>query len=112
MTQKNEFLKFVHNHIDEFTPQQMEQAIRLLNGKAQPTAAEQADQSRKHNLEKAERSKTQGQQVYPFLKDQLKAPENTAPVFNMDAVMQTLASMGGSNMSKNLTTHITYTNGT
>jgi hypothetical protein len=32
MTEKNAFLKFVHKNIEDFTPQQMELATRILKG--------------------------------------------------------------------------------
>lgn len=32
MTEKNAFLKFVHKNIEDFTPQQMELATRILRG--------------------------------------------------------------------------------
>lgn len=99
MTQKNAFLAFVHKHIDEFTPQQMEAATRLLNDKPQPG-------QKIHTLHKEYQPKVAtGEITGPEIRMNL-------PVFDVDAIQRTLASMGGSNMSKNLTTHITYTNGT
>lgn len=109
MTQKNQFLAFVHKHIEEFTPQQMEAAIRLLNGKEQPSARAQADQSREHNLQKAERAKTMGQRavISPMLKDQIQFNIST-PIFDVDA-MNKAASNATATLSKLST--ITYSNG-
>lgn len=94
MTQKNAFLAFVHKHIDEFTPQQMEAATRLLNDKPQP------DQKLR-TLPKEFQPKitTSGNGDLKFNMEM--------PVFDPEVIQRTMASM-----SKNLTTHLTYTNGT
>jgi len=59
MTEKNAFLKFVHRNIEDFTPQQMELATRILRGdKVELTDPKPA--------EKAEDKRTEGQKHVPF----------------------------------------------
>lgn len=79
MTEKNAFLKFVHKNIEDFTPQQMELATRILKG-------DRVELTGPKPAEKLEDKRTEGQKYVPFptiSTGSITSSSNRSITFNM-----------------------------